>query len=101
MTANDNKSYLPYLNKLVDQYNNTYHHSINEKLINADYSAFTEKIETNPKAPKFKFTEKMRPILKLLSLKLMIELELLSIRIFLVKGILKIDQEKYILSILF
>ena len=31
MTANDRKSYLPYLNKLVDQYNNTSHHSINEK----------------------------------------------------------------------
>ena len=31
MTANDSKSYLPYLNKLVDQYNNTYYHSINKK----------------------------------------------------------------------
>ena len=31
MTANDNKSYLPYLNELVDQYNNTYHHSIKKK----------------------------------------------------------------------
>ena len=31
MTANDNKFYLPYLNKLVDQYNKTYHHSINNK----------------------------------------------------------------------
>ena len=30
MTANDSKPYLPYLNKLVDQYNNTYH-SINKK----------------------------------------------------------------------
>ena len=29
MTANDSKSYFPYLNKLVDRYNNTYHHSIN------------------------------------------------------------------------
>ena len=29
MTANDSKSYLSYLNKLVDQYNNTYQHSIN------------------------------------------------------------------------
>ena len=48
-TANYNKSYLPYLNKLIDQYNNTYHHSINKKAINADYSAFTKKIETNPK----------------------------------------------------
>ena len=25
ITANDNKSYLPYLNRLADQYNNTYH----------------------------------------------------------------------------
>ena len=31
MTTNDIKSYLPYLNKLVDQYNITYHHSINKK----------------------------------------------------------------------
>ena len=54
ITANDSKSYLPYLNKLVDQYNNTYHHSTGKKPINADYSALTEKIETNPKAPKFK-----------------------------------------------
>ena len=29
MIANDSKSYLPYLNKIVDQYSNTYHHSIN------------------------------------------------------------------------
>ena len=27
------KSYLPYLNKLVDQYNNTYHHSIKKNLL--------------------------------------------------------------------
>ena len=26
MTANDSKSYFSYLNKLVDQYNNTYHY---------------------------------------------------------------------------
>ena len=31
MTASDKKYYLPYLNKLVDQYNNNYHHSINKK----------------------------------------------------------------------
>ena len=30
MTANDNKSYLPYLNKSVDQYSNTYRHFINK-----------------------------------------------------------------------
>ena len=44
MTVNDNKCYLPYLNKLVDQYNNTYHHSIHRKSTNADYSTFTEKM---------------------------------------------------------
>ena len=53
MTANDNKSYLPYLNKLVDQYNNTYHYSINKKPINVDYSASIEKIEATSKALKF------------------------------------------------
>ena len=42
MTANDRRSYLPYFSKL-DQYNNAYHHSINKKPINADYSALTEK----------------------------------------------------------
>ena len=49
MTANGSKSYLSYLNKLVDQYNNTYHHSINKKTINADYFALTKNVETNPK----------------------------------------------------
>ena len=27
------KFYLPYLNKLVDKYNNTYYHFINKKLL--------------------------------------------------------------------
>ena len=31
MTANDRKSCLSYLNKLLDQLNNTYHHSIDKK----------------------------------------------------------------------
>ena len=53
MTANDNKSYLFYLNKLVDQYNNNYHHYVNKNPIDADYSVLTEKIEVNSKAPKF------------------------------------------------
>ena len=56
------------MNKLEDQYNNTYHHSINKKPIDADYSVSSEKT-----------------VLKLLRLKLTIESELLSIRIFLVK----------------
>ena len=60
MTVNDSKFYLSYLNKLVDQYNNTYHHSINRKLINVDYSTLTKRIETNSKAPKFKFIDIVR-----------------------------------------
>ena len=48
------------MNKSVDQYNNTYHHSINKKPIDADYSALTEKIETNPKGPKFKVNDRVK-----------------------------------------
>ena len=53
MTANDSKSYVSYVNQLVDQYNNTYHYSMDKKPINADYSALTERIVRNSKAPKF------------------------------------------------
>ena len=60
MAADDGKSYLSYLNKLVDQYNNTYHHSINKKPSNANYSALTEETETNPKSPKFKVNDRVR-----------------------------------------
>ena len=48
------------MNKLADQYNNTDHHSINKKAITADYSASTENIEWNPKAPKFKVNDRVR-----------------------------------------
>ena len=60
MTANDNKPCLPNLNKLVNQYKNSYHHSIIRKPINVDYSTFTEKIETNPKALKFKVNDRVK-----------------------------------------
>ena len=60
MEANDSKPYLGYLNKLVDECNNTYHRSIGKKPINADYSALTEEIETHPKAPKFKVDHRVR-----------------------------------------
>ena len=43
MAANDSKSYFSYLHKLVDQYNNIYHHLINKKPIDADYSFLTKK----------------------------------------------------------
>ena len=60
MATNDGKYYLPYFNNLVDQCNNTYHHSINKKPINVDCSALTEKIETNPKSPKYKVNYRVR-----------------------------------------
>ena len=43
MTANDSKSYLSYLNKFVDQYNNTYHDFINKRPTSVDYSALISK----------------------------------------------------------
>ena len=48
------------MNKLVDQYNDNYHHSITKKSINADCSVLTEKIETNAEAPKFKVDDGVR-----------------------------------------
>ena len=84
MTANDSKFYLSYLNELVDQCNNTFHYSINEKLLMLLILLWLEKL---------------RWILSLLNL--MIESELLSVRIFLLKITLKIGQEKYLLLILF
>ena len=60
MATNDSKYYLSYFNNLVDQCNNTYHHSINKKPINVDCSALTEKIETNPKSPKYKVNYRVR-----------------------------------------
>ena len=75
------------MKKLVDQYNNTCHHCINKKPINADYSAFTDKIETNLKALKFKVNDSVNIRIK--------------ITIFLVNVTLKVGREKYSLSILF
>ena len=60
MTANNSSSYPAYLNKLVDQYNYNYHHSTNKNTINGDYLDLTEKIETNPKVPKFKVNDRIR-----------------------------------------
>ena len=85
MTANGSKSYLPYLNKLVDQSNNTCH-SIIKKPINADYSPLTEKIETNHKTPKFKVNDRVR---------------ITKYKNIFSKVTLKISQEKYLLSIMF
>ena len=58
--AYNSLSYLYYLDKLVDEYNNTYHRSIGKKPIDADYTALTEEIETVTKAPKFKVSDRVR-----------------------------------------
>ena len=60
MTANSGKSYLGYLNKLLDEYNNTCHCSNGKKPIHADYSALTEEIESSHKSPKFKVGDRVK-----------------------------------------
>ena len=57
MTANQKKSYLSYFNKLVDQSNNTYHHSIGKNLVDSDFFALTEESKSSHKAPKFKVAD--------------------------------------------
>ena len=59
MTADDSKSYLDYLNKLIDQYNNTYHCSIDKKPVDVYCSALTKEIESRHKAPKFKVVDRV------------------------------------------
>ena len=51
MTKRNSCSYFDYLNKLVEEYNNNYHHSIDKNPIHADYSALSEEIESNLKNP--------------------------------------------------
>ena len=42
------------MNKLVDEYNNTYHSSVVKEPTYADFSALTGEVESSHKAPKFK-----------------------------------------------
>ena len=94
MTASDKKSYLPYMNKLVDQYSNTYHHSINKNPIDTDYFALTEKIETNPKAPKSKVNYRVR-ITKYKNIFSKCYTENLSREIFIIDSVLKTNPWTY------
>ena len=48
------------MNRLVEQYDNIYQHSISKETIDADYSSLTEKIETNSKVPKFTVNDRVR-----------------------------------------
>ena len=52
--------YLRYLNKLVGQYNNTFHHSINKSLVTLIILLRLERIKTSLKAPKFEVNDRLR-----------------------------------------
>ena len=60
MTANDSKSSLGYLNNQANEFNKSHHRSIDEKLVDADYSALTKEIELSHEAPKFKASGRVR-----------------------------------------
>ena len=85
MTTRNSRSYLYCLDKLVDEYDNTYHRSFGKKHIDANY---------------FAWPKKLRRILNKLNSKLVIESGLQSTKIFLAKGTPKIGQEKYLWLIL-
>ena len=93
MTANDSKSYLAYLNKLQLKI------TIVISLITVIFIIILS-IKNLLMLTILLWLEKLRQILKLLSLKLIIESELLSIRTFLVMVTLKIGQNKYLGSFL-
>ena len=48
------------MNKLVHEYNITYHHSIGKNPVDADHFTLTKEFETNPKATKFKVDDRVR-----------------------------------------
>ena len=88
MIANDSNSYLPYLNRLVNQYNNAYHHSIIKTPIHANYFALAEKIEIKPTAPQFKVNDRVR-ILKYENIFSKCYTEIWSREIFVIESVLK------------
>ena len=59
MTANDSKFYFGYLNKSVNEYNNTYHRFIGKKPIHVFYLALTQEFESSHKARKCKVGDRV------------------------------------------
>ena len=80
------------MNKLVDQHNNTYYHSIDKEPINADYSNLDEKIETNVKAPKCKINDRVTNYKNIFSNSYT---ENLSREIFIIDSVLKTNPRIY------
>ena len=60
LTANDSKPYFGYLNKLVDEYNNIYRSSANEKLVDVDCFDLNKEIQSIHKATKFEVGNRVR-----------------------------------------
>ena len=60
LKANDSKSYLGHLNKLIEKYNESYHHCIGKKPVDVDDSPLTEKNKPTRKATKFKVCDRIR-----------------------------------------
>lgn len=81
MTANVSNSCFHYLDRLVDEYNNTYYRFFSQKTVHPGCSTLPGEIEPNN---------------NLLNFELVIELGLLGKRIFLAKAAQKICQKKYI-----
>ena len=62
LIPNNSKSDLVYLNKLMNQYNNTYCLSIDKNLLMMIILIKLKKFKINPKAPKFKVDEELPSI---------------------------------------
>ena len=85
MTVISKNVYIDVLDDIVSKYNNTVHKTIKMKPIDVTDDSFVEYNEESNK--------------KILNLKLVIMLEFLSTKIFLLKDILLIGQKKFLLSI--
>ena len=85
VTADASNSYLDYLDSLIDEYNNTYHHFVGKKLVDADYSTLPEEIVSHNKIPNVSVDDRVR---------------ITRYKNILVKIILNISQEKYFLLVL-
>lgn len=59
--TDDHSKYCPgYLNELLEEQKNTYHHSIVKKPFNTYCLDFTEEVESNHKVPKFNVVDRFR-----------------------------------------
>ena len=82
------------MKKLVDKYNNTYHHTIDKKSVYTDYSALTKEIEMNLKTPQFKVDDRVK-ITKYKNIFSKRHTENWSREIFVIDSVLKINPWTY------